>query len=131
VTEGSGDGTKFLTLDDLLQIADRAVGGQALVRDIGLLDAAAARSRASAFGADAYPTLTGKAAALVESLVRNHALVDGNKGIGWLATYVFLGLNGVVLQADDDEAYDLVIAIAEGRLGADEVAAVLHRWTGA
>ena len=131
MTERSGDGTKFLTLDDLLQIADRAVGGQALVRDVGLLDAAAARPRASAFGADAYPTLMGKAAALLESLVRNHALVDGNKRIGWLATYVFLGLNDVVLEADDDEAYDLVIAIAEGRLPADEVAVVLGRWTGA
>lgn len=129
MTDGPGEGIKFLTLDDLLQIADRAVGGQALVRDVGLLDAAAARPRASAFGADAYPTLMGKAAALLESLVRNHALVDGNKRIGWLATYVFLGLNGVALEVEDDEAYDLVIAVAEGRLRADEVAVVLARWT--
>ncbi len=121
--------THYLELDDLLRIAHRAVGGQALVRDLGLLDAAAARPRASAFGEDAYPSLSAKAAALLESLVRNHALIDGNKRLGWLAVYVFLGLNEVTLEADDDVAYDLVIGVAEGRLGVREVAQVLDGWS--
>ncbi len=55
-----------------------------------------------------------KAAVLLESLVRNRALIDGNKRIGWLATVVFYGLNNIELEAPDDDAYDLVIAIATG-----------------
>lgn len=128
MTGRSGRGIEFLEVMDLVRIADRAVGGQVLVRDIGLLEAAAARPRASAFGEDAYPTLTGKAAALLESLVRNHALVDGNKRLGWLAIYVFFGLNGHALEADDDQAYDLVVSVAEGRLGVSEITAVLDGW---
>lgn len=122
------DGVRFLDLDDLLRIADRAVGGTALVRDVGLLESAAARMRASAFGEDAYPSLEAKAAALLESLVRNHALVDGNKRLGWLALYVFLGLNGHRLEVDDDQAYDTVIAVAEGRLTLNEIAGRLTGW---
>ena len=64
------------------------------VRDVGLLESAAARPRTSLWGGDAYPTLGSKAAALLDSLVNNHALVDGNKRLGWLATVVFLDLNG-------------------------------------
>ena len=68
------------------------------------------------FGADAYPDLVGKAAALLESLARNHALVDGNKRLAWLATVVFLDLNGHVVQMDDDAAFELVMAVAQGDL---------------
>ena len=68
-----------LTLEELLLVADRAVAGDVVIRDVGLLEAALARPRATAFGSDAYPTLTDKAAALLHSLAKNHALVDGNK----------------------------------------------------
>jgi death-on-curing protein len=84
--------------------------------------------RASAFGADAYPSLEAKAAALLESLVRNHPLVDGNKRLGWLALYVFLGLNGHQLEVDDDEAYDTVIAVAEGRRPLVDITARIAGW---
>lgn len=80
------------------------------------------------FGADAYPEIDQKAAVLLESLVRNHALIDGNKRIGWLATVVFYGLNNIELEAPDDDAYDLVIAVASGDIAYEETAAHLARW---
>ena len=98
------------------------------VRDFGLLDSAAHRPQATVFGDDAYPGLDTKAAVLLESLVRNHALVDGNKRLGWVAVVVFYGLNGFVLLAPEDPAYDLVIGVAEGRLSPTQVAAKLAGW---
>ncbi|GAA1085892.1 type II toxin-antitoxin system death-on-curing family toxin [Tsukamurella spumae] len=119
--------TVHLDLVLLLAIADEA--GLPGVRDAGLLEAAAMRPRTTAFGTDAYPTLDEKAAALLESIVRNHPLVDGNKRLGWLATTVFFALNGVALNAPEDPAYDLVIGIAEGRIDYHASAAQLAAWT--
>ncbi|MET9328330.1 type II toxin-antitoxin system death-on-curing family toxin [Tsukamurella sp. NPDC003166] len=119
--------TVHLDLELLLAIADEA--GLPGVRDAGLLEAAAMRPRTTAFGTDAYPTLDEKAAALLESIVRNHPLVDGNKRLGWLATTVFFALNGVALDAPEDPAYDLVIGIAEGRIDYHVSAATLATWT--
>lgn len=69
-----------------------------------------------------------KAASLLESVVRNLPLVDGNKRLGWLSLVVFYELNGVFLEAPDDEAYDLVISAASGELGVEDVAQSLRRW---
>jgi len=80
------------------------------------------------YGTDAYPDLDQKAAVLLESLVRNHALIDGNKRIGWLATVVFYGLNNIELEAPDDDAYDLVIAIASGATTYQDAAFNLAKW---
>ena len=114
--------TRYLTVEQALRIARTAVGGPVEVRDIGLLEAAVHRPRASVLGYDAYPDLLSKAAALMHSLARNHALVDGNKRLAWLATYVFCAKNGVELDPDDDVAYDLVIAVAAGEV--DDVATI-------
>jgi death-on-curing protein len=111
---------EYLDLEDLLGLV-RALG-TGPVRDVGLLDAASARPRSAAFGQDAYPSLHHKAAALLHSLVRNHALADGNKRLGWLATAVFLDLNGATPELSDDEAFDLVMAVADGKLDVDEIA---------
>lgn len=116
----------YLSLEDLLGLADDL--DCLAVRDIGLLDSAAHRPGATAFGDDAYPSIHEKAAVLLESIVRNHPLVDGNKRLGWLATYVFYGLNGFDLIAPDDDAYDLIIALAAGRSDSREAAAALERW---
>lgn len=105
---------EYLDIDDLLALT-RALGAGP-VRDLGLLEAACARPRTSAFGADAYPDLMGKAAALLESLARNHALVDGNERLAWLATVVFLDLNDHEVAMDDDDAFELVMAVAQGDL---------------
>jgi death-on-curing protein len=112
----------YLDLDSLLHIAARTLGGEPVVRDYGLLESALARPRASAFDEDAYPDLFAKAAALLHSLARNHALVDGNKRLALAATIAFLGINGHRLTLNNDEAYDLVIAVATGAL--DDVAEI-------
>ena len=102
------------------------------MRDVGLLEAAVHRPRASVLGQDAYPDLFTKAAALLHSLARNHPLVDGNKRLAWLATYVFCAKNGVELDTDDDAAYDLVIAVASGSLDEiEEIARILRSFVSA
>jgi len=121
---------RYLTLDDILRIADAAVGDAVIVRDIGLLQSALARPQASAFGQDAYPTLHEKAAALLHSLTANHALLDGNKRLAWAATAVFLGVNGHRVVATQDDAVELVLAVAEGTLSdVDKIAERLATWS--
>lgn len=111
---------EYLDLEDLLLLTRRL--GVGPVREAGLLDAACARPRSSAFGVDAYPTVETKAAALLHSLVRNHALVDGNKRLAWLASVVFLALNGRAVELSDDEAFELVMEASQGRQDVTEIA---------
>ncbi|CAN5609300.1 hypothetical protein BH10ACT9_BH10ACT9_58690 [soil metagenome] len=80
------------------------------------------------FGAETYSSIHEKSAVLLESIVRNHPLVDGNKRLGWLATFVFYGLNGYHLDAPDDDAYDLVIAVASGQMDYRVVAEWMKLW---
>jgi death-on-curing protein len=121
----------YLTLPDLMHIAERATGQPVSVRDYGLLEAAAARPQATAFGAEAYPGLDAKAAALLHSLARNHALIDGNKRLALAAVIAFYGMNGYRLTLSSDAAYDLVMRVAAGHLNTvDEIAAVLKPATG-
>jgi len=115
----------FLTLPELMHVAERVLGPDVGVRDFGLLEAALARPRTSVFGEDAYPTLESKAAALLHSVVKNHALVDGNKRLSLAATIAFLGVNGRRLTFTNDEAYELIIAVASGEV--DEVEVIADR----
>jgi death-on-curing protein len=92
------------------------------VRDHGLLASAAARPRASIFGEDAYGDVHEKAAALLHSLARNHPLIDGNKRLALAATIAFYGMNGYRLTLSNDEAYTLVMRVADGSL--DDVPSV-------
>src|SRR5258705_11663048 len=101
--------TEYLDLDDLLEIARAAVGEDVVVRDYGLLESALARPRASVFGHDAYQDLHVKAAALLHSLARNHALVDGNKRLAWTACRTFLAINGQWISAPEDDRFDFWI----------------------
>lgn len=123
MTKQPDDEVEYLDLEDLLGLTRALHAGP--VRDLGLLDSSCARPRSTAFGADAYPTLEDKAAALLHSLARNHALVDGNKRLAWLATVVFLDLDGRTVELDDEVAFDLVMAVAEGSLDVAEIAACL------
>jgi len=111
--------TEYLSLEDLLDLVNALSAGP--VRDLGLLDSACHRPQASFFGQEAYPTLTGKAAALMHSLASNHALVDGNKRLALLATVVFLRINGYDLDLTEDEAFDLTMSVATGQLDADGI----------
>ncbi|GAB4048790.1 type II toxin-antitoxin system death-on-curing family toxin [Catellatospora paridis] len=117
------------TYADVLAIADRL---GVPVRDPGLVESAVARPRSTVFGADAYPDLWTKAAALLQSLSRNHPFVDGNKRIGWITATAFLTVNGAVTRRrlaalDQDAAYDLVIAVCTGELrDIEEIAQALR-----
>jgi death on curing protein len=121
----------YLTLPELLHVAERTLGPGYLVRDYGLLEAALARPQATAFGKDAYHDLDAKAAALLHSIARNHALIDGNKRLALAAVIAFYGLNGRRLTLTNDAAYDLIISVASGQLDTvDAIAAVLQTATG-
>ena len=121
--------TVYLDLDDLLLVAARAVDGKVVVRDYGLLESAVARPKTTVVGAEAYPGIHTKAAALLHSLCRNHALVDGNKRLAWTACQVFLGLNGEWVEASEDDRFDLMIAVASGAIdNVDQIAEQLRTW---
>lgn len=125
------DVVEFLDLDDLLDLAHRLLGDPPPVRDAGLLTAAVARPQTAVGGEDAYPTIWLKAAALLQSVVGNHALIDGNERLGWLATAVFLEINrSSVARAGDDDVFELVMRVARSELDIDEIAAELERRSG-
>jgi death-on-curing protein len=119
----------YLTLGELLHVAERTLG-EFEVRDYGLLEAALARPRATAFGEDAYATLDEKAAAFLHSLAKNHALKDGNKRLSLAGTIAFYGMNGRRLTLTNAEAYDLIVDVADGTLAdVPAIAARLSRAT--
>lgn len=121
--------TAYLDLDAFMVLAEITLGTPAPVRDAGLLQSALARPAASAFGEDAYPDLPAKAAALLQSLAYNHALVDGNKRCAWVATRTLARLNGADFAAQEDDAYELVMGVATGQLrGIAKIAEVLAAW---
>lgn len=116
-------GPGYLDLDDLLGLVRLLGAGP--VRDVGLLDGCARRPRASAFGADAYADVPTKAAALLHSIARTHPLVDGNKRLAWLATVVFLDINGWEVGVSDEEAFGLVMDVASHDREVAEISARL------
>jgi death on curing protein len=103
--------TRYLSVEEVLHLHRIEVGDDVGLRDRHLLEGAVERPQQSAFGTDAYPSLAAKAAALLESLVKNHPFVDGNKRIGVLASFVFVKLNGFEIEATNDEVVDTVIAL--------------------
>lgn len=118
--------TDHLSPAELLAVAEAAFGGPPQVRDAGGIDGASARPRTTAFGADAYPDVWTKAAALMHAIARGHPLVDGNKRTSWVAARVFLALNGVPARpVDVDRAEEFVIAVTTGAL--DDAAEIAGR----
>ena len=115
----------FLAVADLLEIA-AGVLDDLEVRDAGMLAAAAARPLTTVFGDDAYPTFEEKAAALLHSLVRNHALVDGNTRLAWSACRVFHLINGRDLTYSVDEAEQLMLTAAAGGMDVAAIATWLR-----
>ena len=120
---------EFLSLEDLLDIVTAPRIGP--VRDLGLLNAAALRPQTTLLGQDAYPSTAAKAAALLESLTKNHALIDGNERLAWAACSVFLSLNALEISetVSDDDVYDLVVAVDSSRVTPEQVCATLSDWT--
>lgn len=111
--------TRYLTLESFVRETAR-IGF--VVKDLGLLDSALARPRTSLFGEDAYPTLELKAAAMVESIILNHPMIDGNKRSSWFALNAFMLLNGFVISANQDEAFDFVLGVATKKLDLNQSA---------
>jgi death-on-curing protein len=107
----------YLTAEDLIILAEVVLGQKPVVRDPGLLAAAAARPSTVVFGEVAYPTLFGKAAALLFSVCQNHTLLDGNKRLAWAAAVTFLALNGrPVPDIDVDAAEAFLLSVVDGTL---------------
>jgi len=114
---------RYLTLGELVALQQRiiaATGGAAGIRDLGGLESAVAQPRASFGGADLYPGVIEKAAALGFSLVMGHAFVDGNKRTGHASMETFLVLNGYEVNAPVDEQEQVIFQLAAGELSRDD-----------
>ncbi len=105
----------------LHQLITAETGGSVGVRDLGLLDSALESAYATFDGVDLYPTKEEKAARIGYSLISNHAFVDGNKRIGVYVMLTFLEVNGIRLEATNDEVAALGIGIASGKTNYDEL----------
>lgn len=111
---------RYLTLIEILELHRRILeqsGGALGIREMGLLESAIAQPQMTFGGADLYPSLLEKAAALGFSIIMNHPFVDGNKRTGHAATETFLVLNGLEINASVDEQERVVLAISSGELG--------------
>lgn len=105
----------------LHQLMAEATGGSVGVRDEGLLDSAIEGAFATFDGVELYPTKEEKAAKIGYSLVSNHAFVDGNKRIGVYVLLSFLELNGIRIEASDEDVIDLGIGVADGSMDQNDV----------
>jgi len=119
-----------LELGEVVQIhrdqIDRYGGAQG-IRDLGLLQSALAMPAAGAGDNYFHEDLFAMAAAYLFHIIRNHPFVDGNKRVGAVAAFIFLALNGIDLDAPEDEFEALVMAVAEGRLGKSDVAQFIRQ----
>jgi death-on-curing protein len=92
------------------------------IKDIGLLDSALARPKTSLFGEDAYKTLELKGAALMHSIMKNHPMIDGNKRSSWIALNSFFEINGKTINADTEDAFEFVLAVATDAINLEQMA---------
>lgn len=120
--------TEYLDASDLLVLATAVTGGDLVVRDLGLLDAAAHRPRATVLGVEAYDSLWTKAAALLDSIVRGKPLEHGNWRLGWVAAVTLCDINGWWVDADDEAALELVRCVGRGEVDVPGAADRLAGW---
>ena len=116
--------TTYLDIEDALQVVDR-YGFH--IRDVGLLASALVRPATTVLGAEAYPELVVKAAALLESVARFRPLVDGNKRTAWTLMVLLLWINGHRHDFTTDEGFDLVVGVAAGAIDLPNAAAEISR----
>jgi death-on-curing protein len=116
----------YLELADILKLG-REIIADFRVREIGLLESAAARPKTSVFGEDAYLTFAEKTAALLHSIAHNHALIDGNKRLAWSAARLFCLMNDLDINMKQDKAYEMVVGVAAGQIEMDELVKILKR----
>ncbi|PPK69732.1 death-on-curing protein [Actinokineospora auranticolor] len=120
--------TTYLDASDLLVLAAAVTGGDLVVRDLGLLDSAAYRPRATVLGVEAYGTLWLKSAALLDSIVRTRPLAEGNWRLGWVAAVTLCDLNGWWIDADTDDALEVVREVGRGAVEVPKMAEHLEAW---
>jgi len=116
----------YLELADILKLG-REIIADFRVREIGLLESAVARPKTYVFGEDAYPTFAQKAAALLHSIARNHALIDGNKRLAWSAARLFCLMNDLDIKMKEDKAYEMEVGVAAGQIERDELVNILKK----
>jgi len=116
----------YLELADILKLG-REIIADFRVREIGLLESAVARPKTSIFGEDAYLTFAEKTAALLHSIARNHALIDGNKRLAWSAARLFCLMNDLDINMKQDKAYEMVVGVAAGQIEMDELVKILKK----
>ena len=119
----------YLELADILKLG-REIIADFRVREIGLLESAVARPKTYVFGEDAYPTFAQKAAALLHSIARNHALIDGNKRLAWSSARLFCLMNDLDIKMKEDKAYEMVVGVAAGQIEMDELVKILKKAIG-
>lgn len=120
--------TEYLDASDLLVLATAVTGGDLVVRDLGLLDAAAHRPRATVLGVEAYDSLWSKAASLLDSIVRGRPLAQGNWRLGWVAAVTLCDINGWWIDAEDEDALELVRQVGRGEVDVRSAGESLARW---
>ena len=116
--------TAYLDIEDALHIVDRYAFH---IRDVGLLASALARPAANVMGAEAYPGLAEKAAALLESVARFHPLIDGNKRTAWTLMVLLLWVNGYKHDFTTNQGFELVVGVAAGAIGLEDSAAEINQ----
>ena len=121
---------KFLEIADILdihQILIEQFGGMPGVRDEGLLESAVSQPKASFFGELLHPTIYQQAAAYLYHLAKNHPFLDGNKRTAYGAMEAFLRLNGYNLDLSNEEAYNMVIRVAQGEMTKEDLSSLLQQ----
>jgi death-on-curing protein len=115
---------KYLELQDVIELHSALIsasGGSEGIRDVGLLESAVVQAQAAAFGQELYPTIAEKSAALLFSLAKNHAFVDGNKRIAQAAAERFLVENGFEIVASVNAQEGMVLAVASSEMSREEL----------
>jgi len=123
----------FLTLDEVLAIHEdrvRKYGGSNGIRDLALLESALGTVSATFGGEFLHQSLFEMGATYLFHICRNHAFIDGNKRTALACAFAFLRLNGIRIKSEQDELYDLVVGVAEGRVSKAAVAVFLEQHAG-
>ncbi len=119
---------RYLSPSDVIEINEQEVGPD-LLGNFGLLEAPILRHQQTVFGADAYPDIHTKAAAMMHSLIRNHPFLDGKKRTAVLSVILFYNLNGYAIEADQSEVVALAVDVAEGQIGVEGITGILKGWS--
>lgn len=121
---------KILTLRQILLLHELMIkkyGGSPGVRDRGMFESAIHRPFATFAGADLYPDVYLKAGALIQSIVKNHPFVDGNKRTAYVSAFMFLKKNNIDLSIEKGTGIKFMLSVANKNLSVDEISSWLKK----